>query len=442
MSNGKKDEEFSFIKEKIKDKPINKKRLVFTVLFCTGLAVVFGCVVSLSFVLSKPGFEKIFDKEAEPDMVSIPQDETSTVVSDSVNESEIDENNSQQEPDIPLPKEEEEEKEPETIVVPAELKLEDFKTLYHELNLVAKEARKFTVTVTGVTSDLDWFNDTLESKGQASGIIIADNSQELFVLTAYDILEGAEKITVTFNNDTVCDAQLKQHDKNTSIAVIGIPIDSIEEDTMENIKIAPLGNSYAASQGDMIIAIGSPLGYSESLSYGILTSTNKYVSTIDANYRVLTTDAVGSVNGTGAIVNMAGEVIGIIAPEYNPDSTISAVAGLGISDLKSIIEKLSNNQEMVYLGIKGSDVTEDISEEQKLPIGVYVTEVIMDMCAMSTGIQSGDVIVNVGGTDIKTMRDLKTELIKYLPDQVIEVKAMRQGMDEYKEISFTVTLTK
>lgn len=442
MSNGKKDEEFSFIKEKIKDKPINKKRLVLAVLICTGLAIVFGCIASLSFVISKPCFEKIFVKETEPDKVSIPQDETSTAVSDNVKEADTETDNQQSNQNDPDSQEEQKDPEPETIIVPADLKLEDFKTLYHELNLVAKEAGKFIVTVTGVTSDLDWFNDTFENKGQASGIIIADNGQELFILTSYEILENAEKITVTFNDDTVYDAQLKQYDRNTSIAVIGIPLDSIEESAMEGIKLAPLGNSYAASQGDMIIAIGSPLGYSESLSYGILTSTNKYVSTIDANYRVLTTDAVGSVNGTGAIVNMAGEVIGIIAPEYNPDSTISAVAGLGISDLKSVLEKLSNNQEMVYLGIKGSDVTEEISDEQKLPIGVYVTEAIMDMCAMNAGIQSGDVIVNVGGTDIKTMRDLKAELIKYQPEQVIEVKAMRQGMDEYKEINFTITLSK
>ncbi|MFA9378256.1 MAG: S1C family serine protease [Lachnotalea sp.] len=431
MSDSNNNEEFSFIREKFKDKPLNKRRIVLGALFCIVLAILFGSIASVTFVLTKPYFEQKLIKKEEPDKVSIPKDETSV---DEV------ENTMAPVPDVETQEPEEVVEPMENTVVVPELELDDLVTLYKKINEVAKEADKFVVTVTGVTSNVDWFNDTVESTGQAAGIIVANNGQELLMLTKYSVINDVEKITVTFADGNTVEASAGKYDSNTQLAIVSVPLDNIDEATMDCISIASLGNSYASGKGDIIISLGSPLGYNDSVTYGMLTSTSKTVTTIDANYRVLTTDAVGSSKGSGAIINLAGEVIGFIAPEYNMDSSMGVVTALAISDLKTDIEKLLTNEDVVYFGIKGSDVTADIAEQQNLPMGVYVVETEMDSPAMNAGIQNGDVITKIEDTEIKTVRDLQNELGKYKENQVLSVVVKRQGMDEYKEIEFIVTL--
>jgi len=426
------DEEFSFIKEKIKDKPLNKKRVVLKALMCVLMAVIFGTIASFTFVLTKPCFEENLEKKEEPDKISIPQDETSTENSEAVTGS----NQTSSEgatQETPLA-------EPPVVVPDFELELDDLETLYKKLDEVSESADKFIVTVTGVTSDVDWFNDTLENTGQASGIIVANNGQELLMLTNLNVVNNVEKITVTFIDGSTVEASAGKYDSNTQLAIVSVPLDQIAETTMNSISVATLGNSYASTKGDAVIAVGSPLGYNESVTYGLLTSTSKSVTTIDANYRILTTDAVGSTNASGALINLEGEVIGYISPAYSPDSTMGVITALAISDLKANIEKLSNNEDIVLFGIKGSDVTNNIADQQGLPIGVYIVETQLDSPAMNAGIQNGDIITKLGDTEIKSVRDLQNELVKYQANQVVSVVVKRQGIDEYKDIDFVVTL--
>lgn len=419
--------EFSFIKEKIKDKPINKKRIVLKSLMCILLAVVFGTIASFTFVLTMPYFEEKLQKKEEPDKVSIPKDEA-VQETENTNVQVTNENVTT------------ETAEPPVVVPEFEIELDDLEILYKKLSNISKDSQRFIVTVTGVTSDVDWFNDTVESKGQAAGIIVANNGQELLMLTNYGIIHDAEKITVTFVDGSTVEAIAGNYDVNTQLAIVSVPLDYIAETTMNSITVAGLGNSYASRKGDVVISVGSPLGYSDSVTYGMLTSTSKTVTTVDANYRILTTDAVGSTNASGVLLNLEGEVIGYIAPMYSPDTSMGVITALAISDLKTDIVKLSNNEDVVYFGIKGSDVTTEIAKQQNLPVGVYVVETVLDSPAMNAGIQNGDVIIKLGDEEIETAKDLQNELGKYQSNQVISVVVKRQGMDEYKDIDFVVTL--
>jgi S1-C subfamily serine protease len=423
------DEEFSFIKEKIKDKPLNKKRIILKSIMCIIMAVVFGTIASFTFVLTRPYFEEKLQKNAEPDKVEIPQDEAGT--EDTTNVQAQTQAGEQTEEVQPT----------EAPIAPEfELELDDLETLDKKLSEVAKGANRFLVTVTGVTSDVDWFNDTLESTSQAAGIIVANNGQELLMLTNYGIVSKAEKITVTFIDGSTVEATAGKYDTNTQLAIVSVPLENVAETTMNSISVANLGNSYASNKGEVVISVGSPLGYSDSVTYGMLTSTAKTVTTVDANYCILTTDAVGSTNASGALINLDGDVIGYITPAYSPENCTGVITALAISDLKSNIARLSNNEDVVYLGIKGSDVTYAIAKEQNLPVGVYVVETAMDSPAMNSGIQNGDVITKIGETQIKSVRDLQNELGKYQANQVISIAVKRQGIDEYKDINFAVTL--
>ncbi|WP_099469507.1 S1C family serine protease [Konateibacter massiliensis] len=429
------EEEFSFIKEKIKEKPLNKKRLALFGVLCVVMAIIFGALASFTFVLTRPYFEEQLTKEQEPDKVSIPKDETASDEAESVMAQ-----TDTQAPDTTQSQSPAQTEETPVVTPEFEMELDDIEMLYKKLNVVAREAGKSVVTVTGVTSDVDWFNDTLENKGQSTGIIVENNGQELLMLTNLSVVEGAEQLMVTFHDGTTVEASAGKHDANTQLSVVSVPLENIAETTMNEISMATLGNSYGAHTGEVVIALGSPLGYSDSVTYGMLTSTTKTVTTTDANYRILTTDAAGSESGSGVLINLEGQVIGIIAPEYCPDGTTNLVTALAISDLKAGIEKLSNHEDVAHLGIKGSDVTNEIAEKENIPVGVYVVETVMDSPAMNSGLQNGDVITKFGDVEVKTVRDLQNELVKYSPNQVISVVAMRQGMDEYKEIKFVVTL--
>lgn len=237
---------FSFINEQIKEKPLNKKRLVKKALFTVALAVIFGAVAALVFSLLQPEFSNWFYPEEKP-VVTIPQDDVTETEEPSqgdiqeaseqkdTQETENDgqqgengaaENNGSQENGEVGNSQQEQTGETETEQtgenVPdndlRELELADFQKLQNKLYAVGKEANKSIVTVTGVKSDTDWFNNPYESKGQASGIIVAENSRELLVLTERKAIADAQEIYVTFINDVSVKAEMKN-----TMAIQGLP---------------------------------------------------------------------------------------------------------------------------------------------------------------------------------------------------------------------------
>lgn len=267
------------------------------------------------------------------------------------------------------------------------------------------------MTVTGVKSDTDWFNNAYESKGQASGIIVADNGQELLILTERKVISDVEQVYVTFINDVSVEATMKKYDGNTGIAILSVPRSDVDEDTLDAIAVATLGNSLTTTQGMIAIAVGSPLGTNYSVLTGNITSTNNSISTVDHNYTVFTTDIVGSEGGSGAIINVEGEVIGLVMQDYSSAGDESTLTAISISELKSIIEMLSNNQDVPYIGLELSTVTNDIANEYDIPKGAYIKEVTMDSPAMAAGLQSGDVITKMDGEAIYNVDSYENKLL-------------------------------
>ena len=394
-------DQFSFINEKIKEKPVNKKRLLMQAGFIALMAVVFGIIASLVFAYFQPKFESLFYPEEEP-VVTIPQD--------SVAETEQTE----------------------------ELEIADVQNVQNKLYAVGREANRFVVTVTGVKSDTDWFNNSYESRGQASGIIIADNGQELLILTERKVISDAQEVYVTFINDVTVEASMKHYDGNTGIAVLSVPKEQVDTDTMNAISVAKLGNSLTTMQGTMVIAVGSPLGTNYSILTGNITSTNNVISTIDNNYTVFTTDIVGSSSGSGVIINVNGEVIGLVMQDYGNEEDQTTLTAISISELKQLIEKLSNNQDIPYIGLGLTTVSAATAKEYDIPKGAYIKEVKMDSPALAAGLQSGDVITEMGGEVVYTVDSYESKLLALEPGDEVEIVVQRQGAEKYEEITCTV----
>ena len=149
---------------------------------------------------------------------------------------------------------------------------------------------------------------------------------------------------------------------------------------------------------------------------------------------------LGSVNGNGVLLNLNGQVIGIYTRQLSKASENGTVTGYTISELKKIIEKLSNDESVAYLGVKTREVSSEDMEKYHMPKGMGIVNVTMDSPAMMAGLQSGDIITKIQGTEIKNRRDLENALGTYEPEQNVKITAMRPANDKYVEIEFEVTM--
>ena len=163
---------------------------------------------------------------------------------------------------------------------------------------------------------------------------------------------------------------------------------------------------------------------------------------MDSNYKLLTTDIYGSRSASGVLANMRGEVVGILYNGQESDDMQNGLCAIGISELKRTIEKLSNGEKMVYLGIHGAEINSVIYQEYQLPKGAYVTGIDMDSPAMQAGLQSGDIITKVGEEDIVSYAEFVNMLMKAQVGQNLKLTVARQnqGKGEYQEMAVTVTL--
>ena len=414
-------EEFSFMNEKIKDKPFYKKKWVKILAATVALAVIFGLISSVVFLKMSDWIENKKEQEAMTD-IEIPQD--------TVEESAV--------PEVIDP-----ETEPsisETIVVDPQITVEDYMVLYANFRGLVKDVQKSLVTVTALSNDVDWFNEEYQNRGQCSGMIIGDNGVELLVLTKYSNIESCDGINVTFVDDTIVNAVLKKYDVTTNLAVISVNLSDISENTKAKIVKATLGNSIRLEAGTPVLVIGRADGSEDSMKVGTLTSTHNKQSVVDAEYTILVTDMMKNAGADGILINLNGEVIGIMQEQHLSSNMENVLTAYGISDIKSLLEHLSNNQDIAYLGIKGISVTNE-ALKSGVPSGVYVTEVQIDSPAMKGGIQSGDVIQAINGQKVLSMSELSDVLSRLSNRQNITLEVRRLTRDGYKKTNYQTSLS-
>lgn len=410
------------MKEVVRKQPVDKAELLKKAGILLGSAAAFGVIAAFAFAAVSPYAQSVFgtDKSAKVDIPAddIPEEEETV---QNTEDAEADQTQNLQ------------------AAPAAALTLDQYKDLYSSMMDVAKTAQKSIVTVIGLANNTDWFNQSYESQRQLSGLVVANNGQDLFIATEYRIVENVERIQVKFWNDTQVDARYLKHDPNTGLAVLKVPLSSLSAEDAADIPAAAFGNSYSVKQGDPVIAVGSPAGYPSAVSYGAVTSMDNVISTVDGEYKMLNTDIAGSSEGSGVLINLEGQIVGLISQNF-AGNTGNTVAAIGISQIKPLLERLSNNEPLIYSGITGQDVTAEVSEKTGIPEGIWVDTVKADSPAMLAGIQSGDVIIKADDTDTTTMSKYQDYLESCSQNQVIQITALRKGTEGYVEIVFDVTL--
>ena len=436
MEKKQENDDYSFMQEQIKKRPINKRKLIKRTFTTGALAIMFGVIASLVFILLEPTLTKLVSPKEEKPTISLPD----TTLPEEVNEvlpedmiqdqQELDEKDKPAEPTLPIM----------SSIQKTDLEIEDYQKLYGKLSSLAEDTKRGMVTVTGSSSDVDWFSNVYEKKSSVSGIMVADNGTDVFIVTNYSYLSTAEEIDVTFPTGEVIQATPIAHDKATNIMILSIPVSYVPKDEEGEITYATLGNSNVGNHlGDVVLAIGDPMGYSDSLGYGIITSLGTPINTTDHNYKLITTDIYGSKNAEGYLINTKGQVIGIINQKYNNNDLGNQISAIGISELKHLIEDLSNDVERTFLGITMVEITPQ-AIENGIPEGAFVRKVELDSPAMEVGIAAGDIIVALDGSKMGSAAEVEERLRKYKPEDEVPLTLLRSAGEEYKEINVTVKL--
>lgn len=425
-----------FMIEKIKERPINKKKLLRKTVTTVCMAVIFGLIACLTFLILEPVFSNWLYPAEEPPLVILPEESDEMAPEDMLVD-ENDESSLQEVVESVILEDEQLQK----ILENLQMDKRHYEQLYNTMAAYTHELEASMVVVTGVTSDVDWLNNTYESEGQTSGVIVYTSGQEYYILTDSATVRGAESILVTFNDGTAAAAELRQWDRQTGLAVVAVQLEGLPESTRTGVRVATLGSSNMRNPvGIPVVALGAPMGTVGSAGYGMLASTSSIMSTVDANYRLLITDIYGSEQATGVLFNMQSQMIGIIIPSGSSPDRRNAVTAIGISELKKLIENMSNGKEAAYFGISGVDVTAAANREMGVPFGAYVREVAMDSPAMLAGIQRGDVIVELEGSSIENFTNYTTTLQRLEAGQTVTVVVQRLSQNSYREISMEITL--
>ncbi|MCR5649627.1 MAG: S1C family serine protease [Lachnospiraceae bacterium] len=430
-----------FIKEKIKDRPVNKKKLIVRFFTTVFLAAVFGVVAAVCFYYTMRSMETVRGEE-KPQEINLSSEE-SISSDEAVSEDEAGEADGNTE----LQEYQKEEKtEPRKTVInnitnKVLMTPESYEKLYASLHETAEEAARSIVTVTGSVSNTDWFDNTYENSSNGAGLIIAQSDKELMILTAKNITDGAEKVSVSFVNGETVDARIVKADANTGLETVGVSLDDISSKTKEIIETAKLGSSGGSLVGTPVIAIGNPFGIRGSEGYGLVTSSSEEEQMTDMNTHLITTDIYGSANASGVLINYSGRVMGIITTRYGEEDTKNIITAYSISDMRALLERLANDRDAIYMGIYGTDVTDEAAKDLGIPKGAYVTSTIAGSPAMASGIQSGDVIVEMGDRQISNFADYSRALGQLKPDEDVNVTVQRYSRGEYQEMKLEATVT-
>lgn len=291
-----------------------------------------------------------------------------------------------------------------------------------------------------------------ESEGCGSGIIISQDEECLYIATNNHVVEGAETLTVLFEDDSTVSAQVKGTDPSSDLAVVSVALDDIEADTREEIRTATFGDSGNLKVGQTAIAIGNALGYGQSVTTGVIsaidrevTVTNEMDGSASTNELLQTDAAINPGNSGGALLNLNGEVIGINSVKYAETSVEGMGYAIPVETAIPIIRQLITREvvegaKSAYLGISGVDVTQAVSDTYQMPQGVYVAQVVEGSGAANAGIMQGDIITRFDGRNIKSSEEME-DLMQYISSgETVEVTIQRAVNGEYVEQTLEVTL--
>ncbi len=289
------------------------------------------------------------------------------------------------------------------------------------------------------------FSSEAVEAGVGSGVIYKKEGDSAFIATNHHVVNGADKLTVTFNDGTTAEATLMGSDATYDLAVLKVDADKVP-------AVISIGKSSELKPGQTVIAIGNPLGqFENSVTRGVVSSTSRLVPVdtdengqADFNAEVIQTDAaINPGNSGGALINEEGQLVGINSMKI----ATAEVEGVGFSIPVDIALPLINQIEQTgevnhpSLGVSLRDVsefpqgylTEQINLPESVTAGTIIVEVQQNSSAAKAGLKARDVIVKINDKDVSSFIDLRSELIRDT-DGTVDIEYIRDGKTETVQV--------
>ena len=307
-----------------------------------------------------------------------------------------------------------------------------------------------TLVTSGMFGPSFWGQEQY-SEGAGSGIIISKTDEELLILTNNHVVEGAKELSVQFVNEKSVDAKIKGQSPRKDIAVISLNLKDLDNETLEKIKIATIGDSDTLKVGNGIIAIGNALGYGQSVTTGVVSAIDRVVEVEDTKNKMIQIDAaINGGNSGGALLNSRGEVVGINSVKYssNGSNSSASIEGMGfaipITDVKDLITSLMNGEEDISdatIGVEGYMVTEELSNAYGLPIGFYIQKTTPGSGAEKAKLEKGDIITEIEGKKVESLEDIQDVIYDKRKGDQVKLKISYPNGRNYEIKDVTVTLS-
>lgn len=421
--NDNKEEDFSLYTEKIVVKPTVKYRKLIRCGQFFLSACLFGVIASVVMVFLYPRIESKVSKQDKPsENLVINKDEypQEEVTQEGLPEGEV----------APSEEAQDEQNKQEGLSEPTSsttgVGLSDYS---FTLKSMVSDIQYSILAIDIYNTSVDDFLSENKSTTETVALVIGQINGEFILLTDYSMIANSETVIVKLSNSIELTAEVRGHDESSGIALLGIKLTDIPSNLRGLIKVAQLDNSYKVRQGDIAIAVGKLYGQVKSCDYCTVTRISSTAATDNA-YSVLNTGMVFHSGDYAFLFNSNGNVIGITK---NSDSGF--VQAYGVSELKSMIEGLYNGSGIKYMGIRGQNVTGNLATMYGLPMGIYVTDVLVDSPAFNAGLQPGDVIIDFNGNLVLTIQSFSEKLYQCSSGETVDITVKRMGKDGYHELN-------
>lgn len=432
MINNKDNTQFSFIQEQIvPKKKRRRKKICCAVMFSIVIAIIFGLVSSCIFCISRPFFEQKFngnDQKAVLVNSTTPSPEPTQMPSPTSTPQE----GSEEDPaTVPTPTQE-----------PKEVALNAYMSEAAFMTEISNDVHASIVTVEGVKSEVDLFNNSYEDKNISAGLVVAKYTDFLLVLASKSRVSEVDQVRVTFEGNFTIAAENFGQDSDIGIVILSVPINNLPKSVLDRVEVATFGESFSLVNGTPILALGSPNGYMYSMEPGIITNYEQSVYITDYEINLFNTDIKDNENGEGFITNLKGEIIGMISHNFKKGLNKDINTVIGVDKLYPVVEDLVSQKDRQYFGIVGKDIDKAIADKLGIGTGIYVTKVESESPAFKADIKTGDVIQFLDKTSVYTMSGFHAVLSKHEIKDEIKVTVIRTNGEERKLLELVVTVGK
>ncbi|MBQ9518616.1 MAG: trypsin-like peptidase domain-containing protein [Firmicutes bacterium] len=299
---------------------------------------------------------------------------------------------------------------------------------------VINKVKNSVVNISITARAQGFFGESYESDGAGSGIIYSQDDEKVYIVTNNHVIEDADEVSISITGEETVKASLVGRDASSDLAVIYVLKSDLKAAGINEVTPAVFGDSDSVQAGEYVVAIGNALGEGKTTTRGIISAENKTINVDGKHLEMIQTDAaINPGNSGGALVNSAGQVIGINTAKYSSYSIEGTGFAIPVNIAKETITQLveTGSVDKPYLGIVGYTIDEEFKERYSVDVdGAFITAVDEGGAADKAGLRRSDIITAIDGVKVKSVEELSNEIKKHKSGDTVTLSVVRNGIEE------------